>query len=145
MGELGAIRRYAELAECAPTYPIWYLLTSILGDEYAHARIWTAMLRRRRCARPGADLPGTPPRRIPGEAASDPPRLRPLQVPRKRRANRTGPGQHLCEIAFHPPAKTSRVKIKPEDALVRQDGPERVRKGPASPRRMPGESAPEGV
>ena len=44
MGELGAIRRYAELAMCAPTYEIRYLLTSILGDEYAHARIWTAML-----------------------------------------------------------------------------------------------------
>ena len=43
-GELGAIRRYAELAMCAPTYKIRYLLTSILGDEYAHARIWTAML-----------------------------------------------------------------------------------------------------
>ena len=43
-GELGAIRRYAELAMCAPTYEIRYLLTSILGDEYAHARIWTAML-----------------------------------------------------------------------------------------------------
>lgn len=43
-GELGAIRRYAELASCAPTYQIRYLLTSILGDEYAHARIWTAML-----------------------------------------------------------------------------------------------------
>jgi rubrerythrin len=43
-GELGAIRRYAELASCAPTLQIRYLLTSILGDEYAHARIWTAML-----------------------------------------------------------------------------------------------------
>lgn len=43
-GELGAIRRYAELAMCAPTREIRYLLTSILGDEYAHARIWTAML-----------------------------------------------------------------------------------------------------
>ena len=43
-GELGAIRRYAELAMCAPTAKIRYLLTSILGDEYAHARIWTAML-----------------------------------------------------------------------------------------------------
>ena len=43
-GELGAIRRYAELAMCAPTDKIRYLLTSILGDEYAHARIWTAML-----------------------------------------------------------------------------------------------------
>lgn len=43
-GELGAIRRYAELAMCAPTLKIRYLLTSILGDEYAHARIWTAML-----------------------------------------------------------------------------------------------------
>ena len=43
-GELGAIRRYAELAGCAPTLNIRYLLTSILGDEYAHARIWSAML-----------------------------------------------------------------------------------------------------
>ena len=44
MGELSAIRRYAELAMCAPTNRVRYLLTSILGDEYAHARIWTAML-----------------------------------------------------------------------------------------------------
>ena len=29
---------------CAPNLQIRYLLTSILGDEYAHARIWTAML-----------------------------------------------------------------------------------------------------
>jgi rubrerythrin len=43
-GELGAIRRYAELSMCAPTRKIRYLLTSILGDEYAHARIWTAIL-----------------------------------------------------------------------------------------------------
>ena len=43
-GELSAIGRYATLAACAPTYRIRYLLTSILGDEYAHARIWTAML-----------------------------------------------------------------------------------------------------
>ena len=43
-GELGAIRRYSELAMCAPTLDIRYLLTSILGDEYAHARIWNAML-----------------------------------------------------------------------------------------------------
>jgi len=43
-GELGAIRRYAGLAMCAPNYKVRYLLTSILGDEYAHARIWTAML-----------------------------------------------------------------------------------------------------
>ena len=43
-GELGAIARYAQLASCAPNYEIRYLLTSILGDEYAHARIWTAML-----------------------------------------------------------------------------------------------------
>lgn len=43
-GELSAIRRYSELAQCAPTLKIRYLLTSILGDEYAHARIWTAML-----------------------------------------------------------------------------------------------------
>ena len=43
-GELGAIRRYVELAMCAPTLKVRYLLLSILGDEYAHARIWTAML-----------------------------------------------------------------------------------------------------
>lgn len=43
-GELGAIRRYSELAMCAPNVQVRYLLTSILGDEYAHARIWTAML-----------------------------------------------------------------------------------------------------
>jgi hypothetical protein len=43
-GELGAIRRYAELAGCAPNDEVRYLLTSILGDEYAHARIWNAML-----------------------------------------------------------------------------------------------------
>lgn len=43
-GELSAIRRYAELAMCAPTAKIRYLLTSILGDEYGHARIWTAIL-----------------------------------------------------------------------------------------------------
>lgn len=43
-GELEAIRRYAELAGCAPNSEIRYLLTSILGDEYAHTRIWNAML-----------------------------------------------------------------------------------------------------
>ena len=43
-GELGAIRRYSELAMCAPNLEVRYLLTSILGDEYAHSRIWTAML-----------------------------------------------------------------------------------------------------
>ena len=43
-GELGAIGRYAGLAMCAPNLEVRYLLTSILGDEYAHARIWTAML-----------------------------------------------------------------------------------------------------
>jgi len=43
-GELGAIRRYSELAGCAPNTEVRYLLTSILGDEYAHARIWNAML-----------------------------------------------------------------------------------------------------
>ena len=43
-GELEAIRRYSELAGCAPTTEIRYLLTSILGDEYAHTRIWNAML-----------------------------------------------------------------------------------------------------
>ena len=43
-GELGAITRYAGLARCAPNLNVRYLLTSILGDEDAHARIWTAML-----------------------------------------------------------------------------------------------------
>ncbi|NLJ75365.1 MAG: ferritin-like domain-containing protein [Firmicutes bacterium] len=43
-GELSAITRYAELAGCAPTLQVRYLLTSILGDEYTHARIWSAML-----------------------------------------------------------------------------------------------------
>jgi len=43
-GELEAIRRYAELAGCAPNPEVRYLLTSILGDEYAHTRIWNAML-----------------------------------------------------------------------------------------------------
>lgn len=43
-GELSAITRYASLAGCAPTSEIRYLLTSILGDEYAHTRIWNAML-----------------------------------------------------------------------------------------------------
>jgi len=44
MGELEAIRRYSQLAQCAPNLEIRYLLTSILGDEYAHTRIWNAML-----------------------------------------------------------------------------------------------------
>ena len=44
MGELGAIRRYSQLAGCAPTLKIRYLLTSIMGDEFAHVRIWIAML-----------------------------------------------------------------------------------------------------
>lgn len=43
-GELSAITRYSALAGCAPTSQIRYLLTSILGDEYAHTRIWNAML-----------------------------------------------------------------------------------------------------
>ena len=43
-GELEAIRRYAGLAGCAPNLEVRYLLTSILGDEYAHTRIWNAML-----------------------------------------------------------------------------------------------------
>ena len=43
-GELDAIHRYAELANCAPTMEVRLLLTSILGDEYAHCRIWMAML-----------------------------------------------------------------------------------------------------
>jgi rubrerythrin len=43
-GELSAITRYAQLASCAPNTEIRLLLMSILGDEYAHARIWTAML-----------------------------------------------------------------------------------------------------
>lgn len=42
--ELEAIRRYAELAMCAPDPKVRGLLTSILGDEYAHVRIWNAML-----------------------------------------------------------------------------------------------------
>lgn len=52
LGELSAIRRYAELAMCAPTLKIRYLLTSILGDEYAHARIWTAMLQAKCLCKP---------------------------------------------------------------------------------------------
>lgn len=43
-GELSAITRYAQLASCAPNTKTRLLLMSILGDEYAHARIWTAML-----------------------------------------------------------------------------------------------------
>lgn len=43
-GELSAITRYAGLAGCAPNLQVRYLLTSILGDEYGHARIWNAML-----------------------------------------------------------------------------------------------------
>lgn len=42
---------YADIATEAPsdelrliTTDVRYLLTSILGDEYAHARIWNAML-----------------------------------------------------------------------------------------------------
>lgn len=51
-GELEAIQRYAELAMCAPTLKIRYLLTSILGDEYAHVRIWTAMLQAKDLCKP---------------------------------------------------------------------------------------------
>ena len=43
-GETSAVSRYASLASMAPTLEIRYLLTSILGDEYAHIRIWLALL-----------------------------------------------------------------------------------------------------
>lgn len=43
-GEVDAIRRYAGLAAEAPTPELRYLFTSILTDEYAHSRVWTAML-----------------------------------------------------------------------------------------------------
>ena len=35
---------YAQIAEEAPTEELRELIISIVGDEYAHARIWTAML-----------------------------------------------------------------------------------------------------
>ncbi len=54
-GELGAIARYAGLAMCAPNLEVRYLLTSILGDEYAHARIWTAMLQAQSLCPPKCD------------------------------------------------------------------------------------------
>ena len=43
-GETSAVGRYAMLAAEAPTLTIRYLLTSILGDEYGHIRIWIALL-----------------------------------------------------------------------------------------------------
>lgn len=43
-GEISAMSRYADLAARAPDPDVRYLLTSILTDEYAHSRIWTAML-----------------------------------------------------------------------------------------------------
>jgi|LSQX01.2.fsa_nt_gb rubrerythrin len=43
-GEISAITRYSELASCAPNLIVRYLLTSIITDEYAHSRIWNAML-----------------------------------------------------------------------------------------------------
>ncbi|MGI6034885.1 MAG: ferritin-like domain-containing protein [Limnochordia bacterium] len=43
-GEISAVTRYSALAGCAPNYIVRYLLTSIITDEYAHARIWRAML-----------------------------------------------------------------------------------------------------
>lgn len=43
-GEFAAIRRYAELASCAPNPEVRALLTSILGNEYGHTRIWGAMI-----------------------------------------------------------------------------------------------------
>ncbi|MBE3598425.1 MAG: ferritin-like domain-containing protein [Limnochordaceae bacterium] len=44
LGEMAAVRRYADLAARAPTPEIRYLFTWILGDEYNHSRLWTAML-----------------------------------------------------------------------------------------------------
>ncbi|MCK9222379.1 MAG: ferritin-like domain-containing protein [Limnochordia bacterium] len=43
-GEISAVARYSMLAQCAPTANIRYLLTSIITDEYGHAKIWSAML-----------------------------------------------------------------------------------------------------
>lgn len=43
-GELEAIKSYSQLAGCAPSMKIRSLLASILGDEYAHVRILSAML-----------------------------------------------------------------------------------------------------
>jgi rubrerythrin len=43
-GEIAAITRYAHLAAEAPTPELRYLFTSILTDEYAHSRAWTAMI-----------------------------------------------------------------------------------------------------
>ena len=43
-GETNAVARYASLAAMAPTLEIRYILTSILGDEYGHSRIWLALL-----------------------------------------------------------------------------------------------------
>lgn len=44
LGEMAAIQRYAGLAARAPNLEVRYLLTWIMGNEYNHARIWTAML-----------------------------------------------------------------------------------------------------
>lgn len=44
VGETQAVARYAHLASIAPTREIRYLLTTILGDEYGHIRIWLALL-----------------------------------------------------------------------------------------------------
>ncbi|MGI6239542.1 MAG: hypothetical protein ACOYI5_07935 [Christensenellales bacterium] len=43
-GELDSIARFAHLASCAPSGEVRALMLSMLGDEYAHARIWSAML-----------------------------------------------------------------------------------------------------
>ena len=44
IGETSAVGRYAHLASLAPTLTVRYILTSILGDEYGHIRIWFALL-----------------------------------------------------------------------------------------------------
>lgn len=43
-GETSAVSRYASLASMAPNLEIRYILTAILGDEYAHIRIWLSLL-----------------------------------------------------------------------------------------------------
>lgn len=50
--ELDAIKRYSQLARCAPTQKVRYLLTSMMGDEYAHVRIWSAMLQTKSICNP---------------------------------------------------------------------------------------------
>lgn len=42
-GELEAVDRYSHLAAIAPSREIRFLLTSIMGDEYDHSRIWLAL------------------------------------------------------------------------------------------------------